>query len=242
MIAQQRAIELEAAERRKRRTNSVPVTNGPVRLGGGSLANLGLTPRELAVLVRRGILPLCDTTISLFVYQAADMRAADEKKCASGTLAQQEADKAARDSQHSNAIDLTDDFDFGDDPIVLDDGPSGSSHRNRPLRSQSAVIQHTPPEVNASTRPRPPPVNNASKPSARSPWTCSTCTLINQPLALQCEACLAVRPSQTRAQVTRPAEPEPAGWTCGVCGVGGMEHNFWTCRFCGSVKTESTFG
>lgn len=242
MIAQQRAIELEAAERRKRRTNSVPVTNGPVRLGGGSLANLGLTPRELAVLVRRGILPLCDTTISLFIHQAADMRAADEKKCASGTLAQQEADKAARDSQHSNAIDLTDDFDFGGDLIVLDDGPSGSSHRNRPLRSQSAVIQHTPPEVNASTRPRPPPVNNASKPSARSPWTCSTCTLINQPLALQCEACLAVRPSQTRAQVTRPAEPEPAGWTCGVCGVGGMEHNFWTCRFCGSVKTESTFG
>ena len=66
MIAQQRAIELEAAERRNRRTNSVPVTNGPVRLGGGSLANLGLTPRELAVLVRRGILPLCDTTISLY--------------------------------------------------------------------------------------------------------------------------------------------------------------------------------
>jgi hypothetical protein len=233
LIAQQRAIQLEAAERR-RRSNSVPVTNGPVRLGGGSLASLGLTPRELAIL-------------------AADMRAADEKKCASGTLAQEEADKAARDSHHSNAIDLTDDFYFGDDLIILDDGPSGSlrshasgpadpepsSHRNRPLRSQSAVIQHNPPDINVLTRPRvprPPPVNNASKPSAGSPWTCSTCTLINQPHALKCDACLAVRPSQGRAQVTAPAEP--AGWTCGVCGEKGMEHIFWTCRFCGSVKTE----
>jgi len=59
------------------------------------------------------------------------MRAADEKKCASGTLAQQEAEKAARDSHHNDAIDLTGDFDidnldFSDDgiAIVSDDGPS----------------------------------------------------------------------------------------------------------------------
>jgi hypothetical protein len=52
LIAQQRSIELEIAERR--RTNTVPGTNAPVRLGGGNLANLGLTPRELAVLVREG--------------------------------------------------------------------------------------------------------------------------------------------------------------------------------------------
>jgi hypothetical protein len=45
-LARQRA--LEAAERR-RGTN---VGTGPVRLGGGNLASLGLTPRELAVLVR----------------------------------------------------------------------------------------------------------------------------------------------------------------------------------------------
>jgi len=66
LIAQQRAIELEAAERR-RRTNTLPGTNGPVRLGGGNLASLGLTPRELAILVRRrrGIRSLRDTVISL---------------------------------------------------------------------------------------------------------------------------------------------------------------------------------
>lgn len=182
------------------------------------------------------------------------MRAADEKKCASGTWAQQEADKAARDSHHSNANDLTGDFDFSDDLIILDDdllrstGPSASrptdpqpsSHRKQPLRSQSAVTQRTPPNVNVLTKPRPPPLNNASKPLAESTWTCRSCTLINQPLALQCDACLAMRPPEPDPQVIVPAAP--AGWTCGVCGEEGMEHTFWTCRFCGSVKTESTFG
>jgi DNA-dependent metalloprotease WSS1 len=182
------------------------------------------------------------------------MRAADEKKCASGALAQQEADRAARDCHHSNAIDLTGDFDFSEDLIILDDGPSGStspnlsrladpqpsSRRKSPLRSQTAVTQRSPPGVNVLTRPRPPPVNNASKPLAESTWTCTSCTLINQALALQCDACLTMRPLQPDAQVTGPAAP--TGWTCGVCGEDGMEHTFWTCRFCGSVKTESTFG
>jgi hypothetical protein len=182
------------------------------------------------------------------------MRAADEKKCASGAQAQQEADKAARDSHHSNAIDLTGDFDFSEDLIILDDGLSGStspsasrpadpqpsSHRRQPLRSQSAVTQRTPPSVNVLTKPRPPPINNASKPLAEDPWTCPSCTLINQPLSLQCDACLAMRPPQPDTQVTGPAAP--AGWTCGVCGEEGMEHSFWICRFCGSVKTERTFG
>lgn len=64
MLAQQRSIELEAEER-KRRANTLPGTNGPVRLGGGNLASLGLTPRELAILVRRGICSLCGMIILL---------------------------------------------------------------------------------------------------------------------------------------------------------------------------------
>jgi len=59
------------------------------------------------------------------------MRAADEKRCASGTLALQEAEEARRDGHHSDAIDLTGDvdigdFDIGDNLIILDDEPSGS--------------------------------------------------------------------------------------------------------------------
>jgi hypothetical protein len=62
LIAQQRSIELEFIERR--RANTVSGTNGPVRLGGGNLAGLGLTPRELAVLVRGGIRSRRDMIIS----------------------------------------------------------------------------------------------------------------------------------------------------------------------------------
>jgi hypothetical protein len=192
------------------------------------------------------------------------MRAADEKRCASGTLAQQESDKAARDSHHSNAADLPGDvdlgdFDFGDDLIILDDerlAQAGSTHphasrsattssqpplhADQPSGSRSGASQRRPPGVNVLTKPRPPPVKKATKPSAGSTWSCPTCTLINQPSALQCEACLAVRPDQTHAQTPGPIVTE--GWTCSVCGEQGMEHTFWTCRFCGSVKSESTFG
>jgi len=214
-LARQRA--LEAAERR-RRTNAG--TNGPVRLGGGNLASLGLTPRELAVL-------------------AADMRAADEKKCASGTLAQQEAERAARDSHHNDAIDLTgddnfniDDYNFSDDIEIVSDAsrPSEPSLAPRDLSSDSGPVTMRPPDANASTKPRPPPVNNASRPATESSWTCPTCTLVNGPYTLQCDACLGIRPSQAPSPATK------AGWTCGVCGEEGMEHSFLTCRFCGSVK------
>jgi DNA-dependent metalloprotease WSS1 len=181
------------------------------------------------------------------------MRAADEKRCGSGTLAQQEAEKAARNSHHSNAIDLTGDFDFSDDLIILDDTPSGSngphsshptgsqppSQPGQPTGSRPGASQPHAPRANVLTKPRPPPIKKASKPPTGSPWACSTCTLINQPLALQCDACLAARPSQTRIQTT---DTVPTGWTCTVCGEQGMDHNFWTCRFCGSVKAESSSG
>ena len=177
------------------------------------------------------------------------MRAADEKKCGSGTLAQQEAERAARDSHHNDAIDLTsddnfniDEYDFSNDIEIVSDGPHASRPTDpsqAPPRDSGPVAAQSRPDIKVSTKPRPPPVNNASRPAngPSSDWTCPTCTLINGPLALQCGACLAVRwPSQASSPVAS------AGWTCGVCGEEGMEHTFWTCRFCGSVKPESSLG
>jgi hypothetical protein len=59
-------------------------------------------------------------------------------------------------------------------------------------------------------------------------WSCSMCTLLNQPQTLQCEVCFAERP------------PDPiAGWTCMTCGESEMPPDVWSCQFCGAVKTTS---
>ncbi|KAH9955150.1 hypothetical protein BC827DRAFT_1158380 [Russula dissimulans] len=57
--------------------------------------------------------------------QVADMRAADEKRCAWGSVAR-EAEKTARDCHRSHAIDLGN-FDFSDDFIIFDEEPTGST-------------------------------------------------------------------------------------------------------------------
>lgn len=65
---------------------------------------------------------------------------------------------------------------------------------------------------------------NVSPPDAEQ-WTCSVCTLVNDSQTLQCAACHAKRPS--------------SGWTCGVCTESGIPHEFWSCSFCGTIKTDS---
>jgi hypothetical protein len=57
-------------------------------------------------------------------------------------------------------------------------------------------------------------------------WPCPICTLINNHLALRCDAC----------QTERPLAET---WSCMTCGESGMPHEFWTCRFCGTVKVQS---
>lgn len=61
-----------------------------------------------------------------------------------------------------------------------------------------------------------------------SPWTCETCTLVNQPFALACDACLS----------PPPRDQTSAGWVCLHCGT-EVSHQFWMCSLCGSIKTES---
>ncbi|KAJ7654167.1 WLM domain-containing protein [Mycena rosella] len=202
-----RAKALESAE--KRRQTALMLGNGG-RLGGRINA-ANLTPRELAA-------------------QAAERRARDEKACGSGEMAEREAEKAAKESVEHKAIDLTDsDSDSDDSDVVILDVPGPS---------KLAIPQSKKVAVSTAARPiaaiKPPAPRALKAKTSRPPkkpcveWTCRVCTLLNSPLVLQCDACLAHRPPD-----------EAIGWACLACGETGMPPDFWTCRACGKMKLTS---
>lgn len=145
-------------------------------------------------------------------------------------MAQREAEKAAKESIENNVIDLTCD---SDDSDTVDQTPEPS--KSRPSNTESSSQNHPStmdPQQRSggpsSSNYNPYPRHSPTLPSPSQGWTCTTCTLLNDSLALQCDACLSERP------VDR-AMP----WTCVFCGESGMNPDFWTCRFCGSMKLRS---
>ncbi|KAG6846042.1 hypothetical protein H0H87_006406 [Tephrocybe sp. NHM501043] len=123
-----RAKALEAAEKR-RQTSRV--------LGSGGRISKDLSPRELSA-------------------QAAERRARDEKSCASGALADREAEKAAKDSIEDHVIDLT--LSDSDPEVVVVDrklpiaGPSKAHIPTAQARRRSIISTSTKP---SSTTPSP---------------------------------------------------------------------------------------
>lgn len=232
---------LEAAEERRRAND---VLGGGGRLGGlRNTALQGMDPRELAA-------------------QAAERRKRDEIECGSGILAQREAERAARESIE-DIIDLTDDSPLGpwpcpvctlhNEPIVLQcaacfavrpfnsrrtasqsrvvigpSRPQGTSGSISDAPKQSRVVAVRQP---SSPKDPTPPRKPAETPAGSGQWACAVCTLVNDQQARKCTLCL------TR----RPQDPL-MGWTCETCGEAEIPHQFWSCRFCGTIKTESTYG
>jgi DNA-dependent metalloprotease WSS1 len=178
-----------------------------------------------------------------FIWQAAERRVQDEKSCASGLVAQREAEKAAK---QSNVIDLTlddndmYDFDSDSDVVIVED-----THRKPP--GSSAIVG---PSSVPQSRSNPSGRSNANKPhinyhtntSSKNPiqktsslpqaelveWSCQACTLLNPYTALQCGACDMRRPPDERV-----------GWTCFACDQPGHSHDFWVCWRCGTMKLQS---
>lgn len=125
------------------------------------------------------------------------------------------------------------------------------------LNSQRAAVCaacDTPrPRIRPAPLPRAPavaPISLVPSIGAQAPpasyWACSLCTLKNPISIHKCLACDAARQRPDEATTsTKPfvavsagAAPD-MGWACLVCGEAGMPRDFWSCRFCGSVKTHS---
>ncbi|KAH7905741.1 WLM domain-containing protein [Hygrophoropsis aurantiaca] len=156
--------------------------------------------------------------------QAAERRRRDEISCGSGATAEREASKAIKESV-LDVIDLTDDT--GGHPVPssstnpvaisfprrLDSGAGGS----RALDSTSNK-HNSHPKPHPSAKPQDSALTDGQ-------WACPACTLINERLTLQCTACLLHRPQDSATS-----------WTCMTCGEQDMPHEFWSCRFCGTIK------
>ena len=221
---------LEAAE--ARRKNSRILVAGANRLGGGSRVT-GLTPKEMAARVSLAF--ILQDLHEMTCMQAAEQRIRDEKSCASGALAQREAEKAAKASVESKVIDLTlDDMhdyiysDFDRD-IIIDDDDKGT-HR--------------------------PEGNSSSTAEMRKGWSCLACTFINFPTVSRCEICDSVRPkikpteqkaappsnNSNPASVKRKLRPlsviTHSDWSCSKCTLDNP-HDFFSCAACGTIKAQS---
>lgn len=209
-IAKEQA--LRAAERRKALGS---VSGGPSKLGPRPLATTKSTKmrRQLAA-------------------EAAERRMRDQKSCATTKVdAEEEANKALEESV---VIDLTgdssfsmDDFDFtngddDDDVIIVDD----STHAKSSNTKGKQVSRRTKPAVpnNASSSKR-----TSARPPPPKDWACHMCTLLNHQMTATCGACTTARPKSTYT----------AGWGCLQCGETGINHDFWSCTRCGSIKTGS---
>ncbi|KAJ3292815.1 hypothetical protein HK104_004990 [Borealophlyctis nickersoniae] len=93
-------------------------------------------------------------------------------------------------------------------PIVIDaggveEGSLGKSSSSRDTTRKRKLSEPASPSASTSS-----PSSSADSTSPDGTWTCPQCTLINKPLALQCDCCWAVRPHPT--EIEPASAPPPA--------------------------------
>ncbi|WVQ80572.1 hypothetical protein IAT38_002677 [Cryptococcus sp. DSM 104549] len=189
------------------------------------------------------------------VAEAAERRIRDDKTCQAGNHgeAEEEARKAQQESVGVDAGEL--EQQHRRERGEAGSGSAGSSRPVTPTsagKEKSAVgkggARVLPYPTGASNRPKPktpagpPPSQSTTARSAPAPttapapapsifhpdgtWSCPTCTLINQPHSLACDACTATRPQRPPAASKSGGEAQ--SWWCDFCGAGPREMGFWS--------------
>lgn len=116
------------------------------------------------------------------------------------------------------------------------------------IKQESNAIAHPA----SSSAPIQNPIVDISEPFNPSQWACEICTCINPVQFLSCDACGIERPPATtvkqeaapqipnapRWALPKEKQTRSLGWNCGRCGT-FMEHKWWTCSACGSMKDTS---
>ncbi|KAF8167489.1 WLM domain-containing protein [Crassisporium funariophilum] len=217
-----RVKALEAAEKRKQLSR---VLGGGRRLGGlGQRVNSRLSPREMAARnegpVTRSLVPqVIDLTLD--DNEDTQYHGSDSDVIIVEDVHRKPNAVASSSKLPSSKSSTT--------PTVPKSSGKGISV-TKIASSSSSKGSHGP----GSTRDPPTKVvetsitTNHAHSSSQADWPCPTCTLLNPATATQCGAC----------QMRKPIE-EREGWTCHTCWESGLPDDFWTCRWCGTVKLSS---
>lgn len=171
---------------------------------------------------------------------------------------QDEVRKAQEESVGVDAIDLTGDSDdevqvvdvqlkVKLEPKALD--ATETTSPSQPIQPPNLRAQQLPQKAKAAgstvrkthtSAPYPPPRQPAPAPKSPRPeeplltlpsgeWSCPTCTLLNGPRSLACEACTTPKPRPTQSK-------KGNSWWCEFCGAGPRDMEFWSCLECGWVR------